>query len=43
MEEKLESHNVEVAVISVETKVFKHLALAEIEQLLAELKPTEEK
>jgi len=42
MEEKLESHNVEVGVVSVEDKRFKHLSVAEIEQLIGGLKPEED-
>jgi hypothetical protein len=42
MEEKLESHNVEVGVVSVENKVFRHLTVEEIEKLILELKPLED-
>eukprot|EP01126_Amoeba_proteus_P028562 TRINITY_DN2816_c0_g1_i5.p1 TRINITY_DN2816_c0_g1~~TRINITY_DN2816_c0_g1_i5.p1 ORF type:complete len:108 (+),score=22.37 TRINITY_DN2816_c0_g1_i5:78-401(+) len=42
MEEKLESHNIEIGVVSVEDKLFRHLTIDEIEQLIAELKPVDD-
>lgn len=42
MEEKLESHNVEVGVVGVEDKTFRHLTVEEIESLIVELKPLED-
>eukprot|EP01127_Copromyxa_protea_P003022 TRINITY_DN12903_c0_g1_i1.p1 TRINITY_DN12903_c0_g1~~TRINITY_DN12903_c0_g1_i1.p1 ORF type:complete len:251 (+),score=67.29 TRINITY_DN12903_c0_g1_i1:27-779(+) len=42
MEEKLLSYNVEVGVVTTESKTFKHLTVEEIETLIGELKPLED-
>lgn len=42
MEEKLECHNVEVGVVTVEEKAFRHLTVEEIEKLIVGLKPLED-
>eukprot|EP01126_Amoeba_proteus_P028561 TRINITY_DN2816_c0_g1_i4.p1 TRINITY_DN2816_c0_g1~~TRINITY_DN2816_c0_g1_i4.p1 ORF type:complete len:173 (+),score=38.17 TRINITY_DN2816_c0_g1_i4:293-811(+) len=42
MEEKLESHNIEIGVVSVDDKLFKHLTIDEIEELITELKPVDD-
>lgn len=42
MEEKLEPHNVEVGVVTVDDKRFRHLTVEEIEKLIVDLKPLED-